>query len=97
MPMTTTIFYLGQHRLVRCCLYRLQGLDEKLFGIARSSSPQDALFACPADTFCYPDNIGSAPLACHLLSAYNYSSYVFNAGNIRKDYPFTNGFPALRP
>jgi prepilin-type N-terminal cleavage/methylation domain-containing protein len=64
-------------------------------GLHGVSSPQDALFACPADTFCYPDNIGSAPQACHLLPAYNYSSYLFNAGNIRKDYPFTNGFPGI--
>jgi len=64
-------------------------------GLHGLSSPQDALFACPADTFCYPDNIGSAPLACHLLSAYNYSSYVFNAGNIRNGYPITNGFPGI--
>ena len=31
----------------------------------------------------------------HLQSNCNYSSYVFNAGNIRKDYPFTNEFPGI--
>jgi prepilin-type N-terminal cleavage/methylation domain-containing protein len=65
-------------------------------GLHGVSSPQDALFACPADTFCLPENIGGAPpISCHLLPGYNYSSYVFNAGNIRKDYPFTNGFPGI--
>jgi prepilin-type N-terminal cleavage/methylation domain-containing protein len=64
-------------------------------GLHGASSPQDAIFACPADTFCLPDNIGGPPQACHLLAAFNYSSYVFNAGNIRKDYPFTNGFPGI--
>jgi len=65
-------------------------------GLHGVSSPQDALFACPADTFCLPDNIGGAPQACHLLPASNYSSYVFNAGNIRRDYPFINEpFPGI--
>jgi prepilin-type N-terminal cleavage/methylation domain-containing protein len=65
-------------------------------GLHGVSSPQDALFACPADTFCLPENIGGAPpKACHLLPASNYSSYLFNAGNIRKDYPFTNQFPGI--
>ena len=64
-------------------------------GLHGVSSPQDALFACPADTFCLPENIGGAPQACHLLPVYNYSSYLFNAGNIRKDYPFTNEFPGI--
>ena len=64
-------------------------------GLHGVSSAQDAIFACPADTFCWPDTIGGTPQSCHLLPSWNYSSYVFNAGNIRKDYPFTNGFPGI--
>jgi prepilin-type N-terminal cleavage/methylation domain-containing protein len=65
-------------------------------GLHGASSPQDAIFACPADTFCLPENIGgSPPQSCHQLSVYNYTSYLFNAGNIRKDYPFTNAFPGI--
>lgn len=64
-------------------------------GLRGVSSPQDAIFACPADTFCLPDNFGGAPQACHLLPDENYSSYFFNAGNIRIDYPFTNELPGI--
>jgi prepilin-type N-terminal cleavage/methylation domain-containing protein len=64
-------------------------------GLKGVSSAQDAIFACPADTFCLPDTIGSAPQSCHSLSNHNYSSYVFNAGNIRKDPPYTNAFPGI--
>jgi type II secretory pathway pseudopilin PulG len=65
-------------------------------GLHGVSSPQDALFACPADTFCLPENIGGAtPIACHLLPEFNYTSYFFNAGNIRRDYPLTNEFPGI--
>jgi prepilin-type N-terminal cleavage/methylation domain-containing protein len=66
-------------------------------GLHGVSSPQDALFACPADTFRYEagGRMEYVSEGAHLQSNYNYSSYVFNAGNIRKDYPFTNGFPGI--
>ena len=66
-------------------------------GLHGVSSPQDALFACPADTFHYEDGrrMEYVSEGAHLQSDCNYSSYVFNAGNIRKDYPFTNGFPGI--
>lgn len=64
-------------------------------GLTGPSSPQDTLFACPADTFYY-NNISSLVLqSFHLQTNYNYSSYVFNAGNIRDNYPFTNAFPGI--
>jgi prepilin-type processing-associated H-X9-DG protein len=48
-------------------------------------SPEDKLFACPADTFYY-DVTNSRDLfvvnqSIHLKTNYNYSSYDFNAGN----------------
>jgi prepilin-type N-terminal cleavage/methylation domain-containing protein len=66
-------------------------------GLKGDSSPQDTLFACPADLFYYregtADSIGFQSL--HSQSNYNYSSYAFNAGNIRADYPYTNSFPGI--
>jgi prepilin-type N-terminal cleavage/methylation domain-containing protein len=65
-------------------------------GLNGPSSPQDALFACPADTFYYTNDADSyVSESRHSQSNYNYSSYVFNAGNIRDDYPFTNAFPGI--
>ncbi len=66
-------------------------------GLKGASSPQDALFACPADAFYYRNAYASSyvPRSCHSRSNYNYSSYVFNAGNMRSDYPFTNSFPGI--
>ena len=66
-------------------------------GLNGVSSPEDAVFACPADKFHYTDAYASSymPQSCHSLSNYNYSSYVFNAGNMRGDFPFTNNFPGI--
>jgi prepilin-type N-terminal cleavage/methylation domain-containing protein len=66
-------------------------------GLNGPSSPQDTLFACPADTFYYTDAYADSLVfqSRHLQTNYNYSSYVFNAGNIRADYPFTNVFPGI--
>lgn len=66
-------------------------------GLKGASSPQDTLFACPADTFHYRDAYANSYVAqsLHSQSNYNYSSYAFNAGNIRSDYPFTNTFPGI--
>ena len=51
-------------------------------GLHGVSSPQDALFACPADTYYYLD-YALIPQGRHVQPQYNYSSYVFNAGNTR--------------
>ena len=67
-------------------------------GLTGASSPQDVLFACPADKFHYTGAYASTyvPESCHSQSNhYDYSSYVFNAGNLRSDYPFTNVFPGI--
>jgi prepilin-type N-terminal cleavage/methylation domain-containing protein len=66
-------------------------------GLRGASSPQDTLFACPADTFYYTDAYANSyvPESNCSLEHYDYSSYVFNAGNMRSDYPFTNSFPGI--
>ncbi len=64
-------------------------------GLTGASSPQDTLFACPADTFNYT-NVDAASYVAgsiHLLAIYNYSSYLFNAGNIRG--PGVYSFPGI--
>ena len=58
------------------------------------ASPQDKLFACPADSFYFFENSRISE-GRHQQPQYNYSSYVFNAGNIRDDSPFTNRFPGI--
>src|SRR5581483_3524489 len=65
-------------------------------GLKGPSSPQDALFACPADTFNYTDADASSYTSggIHELAVYNYSSYLFNAGNIRRS-TVTNVFPGI--
>jgi len=61
-------------------------------GLTGAPSPQDRLFACPADMF-YPDFVVSNTTAPHYVQAslhdhpfYNFSSYTFNGGDniIRK-------------
>ena len=67
-------------------------------GLKGASSPQDTLFACPADTFRYEagGRMERVPEGAHLQSKCNYSSYVFNAGNIRRDPPFLDApFPGI--
>jgi prepilin-type N-terminal cleavage/methylation domain-containing protein len=66
-------------------------------GLHGDSSSQDTLFACPADTFYYREAYADSYVSqsLHSQSNYNYSSYAFNAGNIRADYPFTNHFPGI--
>jgi len=66
-------------------------------GLHGPSSPQEKLFACPADLFQYPDGYADSYVDISVCSEahYNYSSYVFNAGNIRSDYPFTSSFPGI--
>lgn len=49
-------------------------------GLKGQPSPQDTLFACPADTYYYDYN-DRVSEAHHLQSKYKYSSYAFNAGN----------------
>lgn len=52
-------------------------------GLSAAPSPQDKLFACPADTFYYGGNgiTVLVPQGEHLQSNANFSSYAFNAVN----------------
>jgi prepilin-type N-terminal cleavage/methylation domain-containing protein len=66
-------------------------------GLKGDSSPQDRLFACPADAFYYREGSADSIVfqSLHSQSNYNYSSYAFNAGNLRADYPYTNHSPGI--
>lgn len=69
-----------------------------------ASSPQDKLFACPADTF-YPNHIftdDNAPTeyvqqGLHETSFVDFSSYSFNGGDGRTETFGTNGVTFTRP
>jgi prepilin-type N-terminal cleavage/methylation domain-containing protein len=65
-------------------------------GLKGAPSPQDRLFACPADTMVY-DSTGVLPGA-HLQSKYNFTSYAFNAGNAvfrHQKHEFPGMFPGI--
>lgn len=62
-------------------------------GLTGPSSPQDALFACPADIYNYEgDYFEYKPVGLHTQLRYDYSSYAFNAGNIRD---VANRYPGI--
>jgi len=69
-------------------------------GMKGAPSPQDKLFACPADRFYYGETNGDyvlVPQSEHLQSKSSYSSYAFNAGNavIRTKQAFPGMFPGI--
>jgi prepilin-type N-terminal cleavage/methylation domain-containing protein len=52
-------------------------------GLHGSSSPQDKVFACPADTFLYIDSsLAYVPHGQHEQWTYDFSSYDFNGANL---------------
>jgi len=52
-------------------------------GLHGPSSPQDKVFACPADIFHYNDGTGAyAPHGQHEQRTYDFSSYAFNGCNL---------------
>jgi hypothetical protein len=70
-------------------------LMKNYVGLKGRASPADKLFACPADVFYYDYSLGhyphSAPLVGYVPQSicarpdYDYSSYLFNAGNLMSD------------
>jgi prepilin-type N-terminal cleavage/methylation domain-containing protein len=58
-------------------------------GLNQPDSPQDAIFACPADTFYFNEgNLSLVPHGQHEETNYYFSSYVFNGLNlIGTNYP----------
>jgi len=57
-------------------------LMKSYLGLQGPSSPQDRVFACPADTFYYEyPNLTSHAQSLHNQRNSDYSSYGFNAGN----------------
>lgn len=56
---------------------------KKYVGLNGPSSPQDRIFACPADTFYYDETtMAYSPHGHHEQAAYDYSSYSFNSLNL---------------
>jgi prepilin-type N-terminal cleavage/methylation domain-containing protein len=52
-------------------------------GLTGPSSPQDRIFTCPADTYCYDETtIAYIPHGHHEQANYDYSSYSFNGLNL---------------
>jgi prepilin-type N-terminal cleavage/methylation domain-containing protein len=69
-------------------------------GLKGAPSPEDKLFACPADTFHYWATKGDwvlAPQSQHLQSNASFSSYAFNPGNavFRTKQSFAGMFPGI--
>ena len=65
-------------------------------GLPGPPSPQDTLFACPADTFRYwtsPGGVVFSPTGRHESAGANYSSYAFNG--INKDVTNASGSGAI--
>ena len=57
-------------------------------GLHGAYSPQDKIFACPADTFYYDESSAAyVPHGRHEQIVYYYSSYVFNGLNLLTNYP----------
>ena len=65
-------------------------LMQSYVGRQGASSPQDKLFACPADTFYYGAQ-GYVPQGFHEQSFSDYSSYGFNAGATNPIYSTRTG------
>ena len=56
-------------------------------GLHGTSSAQDTVFACPADTFFYDDaSLTYASQGRHEQFGYDYSSYAFSGGNLLTNY-----------
>ena len=56
-------------------------------GLRGSSSAQDKVFTCPADTFYYDEgSLAYASSGRHEAFNYDYSSYTFNGGNLLTNY-----------
>jgi len=69
-------------------------LVQSYVGLKGAPSPEDKLFACPADTFRYWTAGGAvvfSPTGRHESSNANYSSYVFNGINKEKTNSSANG------
>jgi prepilin-type N-terminal cleavage/methylation domain-containing protein len=57
-----------------------KGLVKSYVGLKGTSSPQDTVFACPADTFA-PGNDGWQPVSLHNEPDSDYQSYAYNGVN----------------
>ena len=67
-------------------------LMKSYVGLRGASSPQDRIFACPADICFYDWKLGYVPWSHHDQSIFDYSSYTLNGVNLRTNYnPITGG------
>lgn len=69
-------------------------------GLTGPSSPNDRIFACPADTFYVSSTNMNAvvPYGRHVQSFFDYSSYAFNGLNLLTNYNqmiFHEGYPGI--
>ncbi len=56
-------------------------------GLHGPATPQDKIFACPADTFCYDESSTAYfPHGRHELLTFDYASYAFNSLNLLTNY-----------
>ena len=63
-------------------------LMKEYVGLRGTASARDALFACPADTWCYTNfDAERTSQGIHEFPLSDYSSYVFNAGNYHTNLP----------
>ena len=69
-------------------------LVNSFVGVNHPSSPQDMIFACPADIFSYQgtDPQTYIPHGRHEDATSDFSSYMFNGGNFETNYFTANGF-----
>jgi len=81
-----------------------KALMKSYVGLTGASSVRDKLFACPADTFYFDYTLGRYPRSTNLVGYvpesvcsrpdFDYSSYLFNAGNL---FVGTTNHPVNRP
>jgi prepilin-type N-terminal cleavage/methylation domain-containing protein len=66
-----------------------KGMMKDYVGLRGASSARDALFACPADNWCYTDFYPSSRISqgLHERPWSDYSSYAFNTGNYLTNFP----------
>ena len=73
---------------------------KSFIGQSGPASSQDKLFACPADTYYYADDVNATYVSHgrHEQAIYDYSSYAFNGLNLLANYPnyaYNGALPGL--
>jgi len=79
----------------RTLMYCYKELMQNYVGLNGQPSPQDKLFACPADTFNYDGQYRFFAVSLHEQSWSYYSSYSFNGVNEDSVFPAPNSARAM--